>query len=166
MTWDKRFWVQPQSFYRIKSVHWWKFLFKNVTENRNSGPKINKNPTENRQKTDTGVGFSIFLCRFLSVLKNRQKPTKSCRFSDTKPTWTLSVPILALHLNFFRIEFYSSVSLAGKSERTEKLGQNGPEKRRTGSWTDRSYCNCNSNVQIKFDRGNFAQNKQKNFVQN
>ena len=96
MTWDKRFWVQPQSFYRIKSVHWWKFLFKNVTENHNSGPKINKNPTENRQKNDIGVGFSIFLCRFLSVLKNRQKPTKSCRFSDTKPTSILSVAILGV----------------------------------------------------------------------
>jgi hypothetical protein len=101
MTWDKRFWVQPQSFYRIKSVHWWKFLFKNVTENHNSGPKINKNPTENRQKTDTGVGFSIFLCRFLSVLKNRQKPTKSCRFSDTKPTSILSVAILGYDFSFF-----------------------------------------------------------------
>ena len=52
----------------------------------------------------------------MSVLKNRQKPTKSCRFSDTKPTWTLSVPILAQRstLNIQRlftdkIEIYDTV---------------------------------------------------------
>lgn len=62
---------------------------------------------------------------------------------------------------FFRIEFYSSVSLAGKCERTEKLGQNGPEE------ADRK---LNDLVQMQMCRErliaeNFVQNIEKMFLQ-
>ena len=67
----------------------WKICLKTIILLPNR-QKTDRKPTKNRQF----VGFANFLCRFLSVLKNRQKPTKFCRFSDTKPTSVLSVAIL------------------------------------------------------------------------